>query len=389
MLRWPCAGKSSRFQHILLSNAHFSLQETSSSFEDYEATVKSYVNWVLKVQSESDPNGIDVRTEPKFNLPNGDVFSGGWCRPQNDGPGLRATALMIFADELIARNQTSYVSEYLWTGSSSKYHGGAIKYDLDYVINNYGSSTCDLWEEYTNSDLFWNRITMKKSMLLGATFAKKMGDSSSASSYTNTASAIDSTLYKNHWTGTAVIEASGRTYDGAVIVGFNVGFDSSDNLFAPTSYEVASTIRAYNTMFCNEYAINTKDTSSKVPGILYGRYQGDIYAGGNPWILTTAALANVFYRGALYVKQHGLPDSNTLAVWADVFGVSQSAINANTFAAAGDSVMARIRYHVAGKNFHLDEQLDRNTGFEISAEDLTWSYAEVLNAMTSRGKYFA
>lgn len=66
-----------------------SLQETASNFSDVEATVKSFTQWVLHVQSESDPNGIDVRTEPKFNLPNGDVFTSGWCRPQNDGPGLQ------------------------------------------------------------------------------------------------------------------------------------------------------------------------------------------------------------------------------------------------------------------------------------------------------------
>jgi len=340
------------------------LQETSSSFGDYETILKSYTNWVLNVQSESDPNGIDVRTEPKFNLPNGDVYASGWCRPQNDGPGLRATSLMMFANSLLSHNESSYVSANLWTGSSSNKHGGAIKYDLDYVVNNWNSNTCDLWEEYYSTDLFWNRITMKKAMLMGASFASKMGDSASANSYTNTAKNIDSTLYKNHWTGTAVIEATGRTYDGAVIVAFNVGFDSSDNLFYPTSYEVAKTVQAYNTMFCNEYPINSKDTSSKVPGILYGRYQNDIYAGGNPWILSTAALANVFYRGGIYAKQHGLPDSNTLNVWADVFGVSASSINANTFVAAGDSVMQRIRYHVAGKGFHLDEQLDKNTAMK-------------------------
>ena len=43
--------------------------------------MNSYVHWVLNAQSASDPNSIDVRTEPKFNLPNGGVFSGGWCRP--------------------------------------------------------------------------------------------------------------------------------------------------------------------------------------------------------------------------------------------------------------------------------------------------------------------
>lgn len=38
----------------------------------------SYVTWVLNAQSASDPNSIDVRIEPKFMLPDGGVFSGGW-----------------------------------------------------------------------------------------------------------------------------------------------------------------------------------------------------------------------------------------------------------------------------------------------------------------------
>ena len=37
------------------------------------STLKSkflpYVQWVLKVQNQRDPNGIDIRTEPKFNIP--------------------------------------------------------------------------------------------------------------------------------------------------------------------------------------------------------------------------------------------------------------------------------------------------------------------------------
>lgn len=364
-----------------------SVQETSKSFDDYEGYLKSYVSWVTHVQSESDPNGIDIRTEPKFNLPNGDVFTEPWCRPQNDGPGLRATALMMFADTLIANNQTAYVQENLWTGSASDgKHGGAIKYDLDYVVDSFGTATCDLWEEYTSDDLFWNKYTMRKAMLMGEKFATEMGDSTSANAYKATAEQIESTLYNNHWTGDAVIEHTGRTYDGAVIVGFNSGFNG-DDLFYPTSMEVASTVRAYNSMFCDEYSINSADTSAGVPGILYGRYAGDTYAGGNPWILTTAALGNLFYRGGNYIKEHGAPDTDALNIWSEIFGVPADNINADTFIAAGDSVMNRIRYHVEGKNFHLDEQLDRNTGVEMSAEDLTWSYAEVLNAMASRDKY--
>lgn len=43
------------------------------------------------------------------------------------------------------------------------------------------------------------------------------------------------------------------------------------------------------------------------------------------------------------------------------------------FINAGDSVMKRIYAHVSGADFHLYEQLDKFTGFETSAADLTWS----------------
>jgi glucoamylase len=53
---------------------------------------------------------------------------------------------------------------------------------------------------------------------------------------------------------------------------------------------------------------------------------------------------------------------------------------------AGDSVLNRIAAHVAGDNFHLAEQIDRDTGMQKSATDLTWSYANVLTAMHARNQ---
>jgi glucoamylase len=369
------------------------LQDTNpGNFTDIEGIVKSYSQWVLHNQNEADPNGIDVRTEPKFMLPNGEVFSSAWCRPQNDGPGLRATALIIAADSLIANGEIDYVKQYLWTGDSSKYHGGAIKYDLDYVVDNYMTNTCDLWEEIRDPDFFWNRITMKKAMIVGEAFATQMGDSASASKYRSTMLAINSTIHSSHFNGAFLQECNSRTRDSAVIVGLNDGFDTSDMMYAPTSLEVAMTVSSYNTMFCNEYSINTKDTSAGLPGVLYGRYQGDNYAGGNPWVLSTAALASLFYRGASHILSYGVPSSDVLAVWQKAFN-SDTALPtdksslAKVFAAQGDGVLLRLRSHLVARGFHCDEQIDRNTGVQASAEDLTWSYAEILNAMYYRGKY--
>jgi len=372
-----------------------SLQETNpGNFSDIESIVKSYAQWVIHNQNEADPNGIDVRTEPKFMLPNGEVFTSGWCRPQNDGPGLRATALIIAAESLIANGESSYVTENLWTGNNNVKHGGAIKYDLDYVVEGYATNTCDLWEEIRDPDFFWNRITMKKAMIVGAAFAKKMGDEASATTYLKTLQAINSTIYSSHFNGAFVQECASRTRDSAVIVGFNDGFDEMDFMFAPTGYEAAITVSSYNTMFCNEYSINTADTAKGLPGVLYGRYQGDSYAGGNPWVLSTAALASLFYRGAAHILTYGVPSSEVLAVWQKAFNTADAlptdkAALAKVFAAQGDGVLLRLRSHVVARGFHLDEQIDRNTGAQMSAKDLTWSYAEVLNAMSHRAKYIA
>jgi glucoamylase len=101
-----------------------------------ETKMKSYVNWIKKVQSETDPQGFDVRINPKFELPNGEVYVGGWCRPQTDGPGLRSAALMLFADLLLKNSQNNYVTSNVVP---------LIQKDLEWVFANWQSEGCDLW----------------------------------------------------------------------------------------------------------------------------------------------------------------------------------------------------------------------------------------------------
>lgn len=117
---------------------------------------------------------------------------------------------MMFADTLIANGQSDYVKQYLWTGDSNVYYGGAIKRDLDYIVTGFTSDTCDLWEEIRSSNFFWNRYTMKKAMGMGADFASRMGDSSTSSSYKSVEQKINSTLYNDHWSG-YVYESTSRT----------------------------------------------------------------------------------------------------------------------------------------------------------------------------------
>merc|ERR1712166_1682805 len=363
------------------------LLDVAPSFESVATKFAHYVQWVLNVQSESDPHqGADVRTEPKYNLPDGDVFQGSWCRPQTDGPALRAKTLIAYAAELTKSGKTDGIKQFLWTGDDGKYHGGAIKYDLEWVVANWEQNGCDLWEEIQSTDFFWNRFMFRASMHIGAEFAKSVG-------YNAAAARLDDAI-KAHYNGQFVLETQSRQKDAAVFEAFNHGY-LDDGVMGPTSKQVAGTISTFVDLFCAQYAINGADTAAGVPGVLIGRYDGDHYAGGNPWHLLAASLAQLLYRGAVETLNAHLGLSNNTVVdpswYALVGATSEASLGqlAHAMAGAGDGVMARLKKHVNGDsgNLHCSEQLDRNSGVPLSAKDLTWSYANVLSAIHARAQF--
>lgn len=134
-------------------------------------------------------------------------------------------------------------------------------------------------------------------------------------------------------------------------------------------------------------------TKAGIPGILYGRYEGDHYAGGNPWILLSASLAELLYNAASEMRS-GFSQVSGQNAWASVLGFDLKSTNdgvvalSTAMAGAGDGVLMRIRHYTEGGDFHLAEQLDRNTGASLSAADLTWSYAATLKAVDARKKFY-
>ena len=46
--------------------------------------------------------------------------------------------------------------------------------------------------------------------------------------------------------------------------------------------------------------------------------------------------------------------------------------------------MTRLHNHVASDGGKIDEQIDKHTGKQASAEHLTWSYANILHALHLR-----
>lgn len=76
-----------------------------------------------------------------------------------------------------------------------------------------------------------------------------------------------------------------------------------------------------------------------------------------------------------------------IASWSQLLDVRQGQSVAEvvaTLLSAGDSIMDKIYQSVKNDGFRLDEQIDRDSGSQKSAQSLTWSYANVLRALKTR-----
>ena len=80
--------------------------------------------------------------------------------------------------------------------------------------------------------------------------------------------------------------------------------------------------------------------------------------------MITAALAELFYRGASYSTANGLPEDH-MREWRNLLNLDESRGLEEIAAAmikAGDSVLYRIYNYVKSDNFHLAEQLSKVNG---------------------------
>ena len=305
--------------------------------------------------------------EPKFNI-DGSAFNDDWCRPQNDGPALRAMTLIHFARLLLDQNPgDSLVRQELYDGRIPT--SSVIKADLEFVSHHWRESSCDIWEE-VEGDHFYTRLVQRRALIEGAALAKRLGDDAAASWYISQASLLESEIFK-FWDGSKGVfvptlnwkkgigyKSSGL--DSQVVLGIlhSEAFDFSDD-------HVQNTVSIISNQFQNQYPINHSGE-----GVGIGRYPEDVYdgarfQGGNPWVLITASFATIHYRAATEWKARG--DLNRY----------------RTEVEAGDRYMKRIQAH-ANPDGSLAEQFDRQSGYMTSARDLTWSYSEFIRASWAR-----
>ncbi|KAJ3109529.1 glycoside hydrolase 15 protein [Phlyctochytrium planicorne] len=368
--------------------------------DDLEEILWDHAAFTHKIQNAGGETGIG---EPKFEA-DGSAYTSPWCRPQNDGPGFRASLFIRFAKAYLEKG-----------GDISKVHKlyrTVVQPDLLYILQNFKSShTCDVWEEIVGTH-FFTVMAMRRAFKEAVPFSRFLNDTLSASLYAAAATEIDA-IAAQHWDagfGTIRSTLNGRQLDAAIALGVNHGYDG-DGLFAPNDDKVLNTLYRFALGNEHEFRISRDvqlDDAGRVLGVAIGRYYGDTYDGvatdsmGNPWYLAVSAFAELYYKAArLFIDSNRIeitplnlpffsgPRPAGLAVENLGMGATLTKNDAlfediiESLLAVADSYMRRCK-HFALEGFRLPEQFHRDCGDAQGVDDLTWSYASVLTSWFAR-----
>ncbi|KIM89405.1 carbohydrate-binding module family 20 protein [Piloderma croceum F 1598] len=368
-------------------------QYTTGQDSSFGNLIDDFVTAEATFQKIPNPSG-NVSTgglgEPKFYI-NETAFEGSWGRPQRDGPALRATAMITYANYLIDNGNITGVKNTLWP---------IIQLDLDYVSSNWNQTTFDLWEEIQSSSFFTTAV-QHRALREGFALASKLGETSAAGGYLTQADNLLCFL-QSYWnpSGGYITANTGGGRSGkdanAVLASihtfdYTAGCDAAT--FQPCSDKALSSLKVFVDSFRSIYSINNGLSANA--SVAVGRYPEDVYMGGNPWYLTTAAVAEQLY-DALTVWSD-LDSLNVTSTSLAFFQDFDSSVQAGTYdssSSAYSTLTSAIRDYADGflainakntpSNGGLSEQYSKSDGSPTSAADLTWSYASALTAFSAR-----
>jgi glucoamylase len=314
--------------------------------------------------------------EPKYNI-DGSGYMGSWGRPQNDGPALRALAMIKFARLLLKEGNQDFVLKKL-------YHGvlpadSIIKKDLEYTAHHWSEPSFDLWEEEKGMH-FYTLLAQHTALQEGAKLAADLRDQGAADFYQRESERIGRKIkaeFVDDRIGLLVttqkVASLGYKHSGLDVAPLLALLHNSpyQKLFSLRDSAVLKYIEALTKTFGDIYAINK---SYPELGISLGRYPEDRYDGyvttnlGNPWFLSTLALGEYFCLVKNEVSKEGLI-SNTLTRKLEDFTEKQ---------------FLRVLYHSDRKG-SLSEQFNHHTGIMQGAKELTWSHNAFMTAMMRCG----
>ncbi len=375
--------------------------------------------------------------EPKFGM-DGIPYPYEWARPQNDGPALRAIVMTRFAWSLLGEGRNlnhTWVRQNLYDGKLPSFT--LLKNDLEYVSHHWSDASFDLWEEVYGYH-FYTRMVQRRALLDGAILADHLGDGGAAEWYRRQAALLQQDIEK-HWDakaglivptllsnngltatqlgelGSGLVAGKEKNLDVAVILAI-LHAGRGDGFFEVYDDRVLSSALKIEEGFISEYDLNKENKSErKEPslGTAIGRYPEDIYDGysssrdpahptlGNPWILATAAFAELYYKLEKAYLDAGVIriNSTNIGFFTALMGPrfplkpnytyykGDSGFTSITkqLAVKGDGFLQRIQAHTPADG-RLSEQYNRLTGFMQGAFDLSWSHGSLITAVRARSK---
>ncbi|KAM5341263.1 hypothetical protein ACJ41O_015372 [Fusarium nematophilum] len=353
--------------------------------------IEEYVSAQAVLQGVSNPSGSPDSGglgEPKFHV-NLTEFTGSWGRPQRDGPPLRATALTLYANWLVAHGDRARAIKKVWP---------VIEKDLAYTVRFWNRTGFDLWEEINGSS-FFTLSASHRALVEGAALAKTLGKScpDCAVSAPRILCFLQS-FWVSGYIDSNINVRDGRTGKDAnsilsSIHTFDPNAKCTDSTFQPCSARALANHKAVVDSFRTIYGVNKGRRQGQAAAV--GRYSEDVYYDGNPWYLTTLAAAEQLYSAIYQWEKQGYVAVNqvSLPFFRDLLpniSTSTYSKNSRTFKAIikavhsyADGFVGVVRTYTP-RDGSLAEQFDKTTGSPKSAVHLTWSYASFLGATERR-----
>jgi glucoamylase len=339
--------------------------------------------------------------EPRYTV-TGQVDTLPWSRPQFDGPALRALAVLDFLRTAEAAN---LVNPELQALASA-----VLRTDLDFLTSIWNQRGFDAWEEL-RADSYHTRLLQLAALEKGADWLEGHGaPTERVANYRDVAQRLEP-LLDDHWDPTrgflrsqlAIAATDGYTakktdLDAEVIVAV-VDADRNAPAQSVLDDRVQATVAVLEDLFRSSYPINRRGDV----GLGYGRYKGDVYYGGNPWVFVTADFATFYYRLAARLQEGA-----SLAVTARNAAFLKSALPEPTwkqlkpgmtlspgsdlhrqaiaaFTRKADRIMARLQLSTPADG-QMYEQIDKRTGRPASSRGIGWSHAAFLEAVYERAR---
>jgi glucoamylase len=372
----------------------------------------NYINFASICSSQPPLNKIEIYGEPKFNI-DGTLWTGAWGRPQNDGPALLAIVAIQMAKIFLAEKQEQALIDKLYHHSNQS----LIKGNLEYIAHHWADPSFGAWEEVKGSH-FMRSCVQRRALYEGAELANQLGDSKAGIYYIEQAKELEKFMMK-YWSQEMGYfresidegDSRGGGIDITTIMGLMYGrMVKTGDSFSVLHSRSLSTAFFVRNSFENLYEINLKIKHTSDSGPLIGRYQDDHYDGdqglyGNPWFLTTNNFAEYYYAVADELLRAGSFELSFMSIQffkqiAPEIVLEEDQVlsyqrNRDLFEkmlaaliTAGDKMLIAVKTfavtYADGSTLHMSEQIDRRSGQQKSATDLTWSYASTISALLAR-----